>query len=435
MANRFKLVALALAALSGAVHAGYAQLAPPRGFSGSGSSLAYTASNASEFLTGTVRTNASLNVGGRAISVPVMARIAANAPRLAASTLFSPLGVAAAGALVLAPIIADLFNNHQIQWNEQAQRWERQTGGSLWGFYQNTSVLYSSQDAACSAFQTWWNATNSSHPSYMQHLGWRPDGDPQKAICRVNEFRRADGSLHEGPRDFGWVQIYENNAPTVEALTQAQFEDAVLPYIDPEDVPDLVPGKAIPVEQPVINPSADPLPVPQPLRVPQGNPVPVPNTNPQQYRQPMARITPSPTVAEPWRVDVTPEDVVSESPTGQANPEPVTEESPSGEPTDGDLCTKNPDILACQKVTLGDLDPVPVIDEARNMSITPDSGWGPSSAACPADINMSLAGGTLTIPWSFGPMCTFAEGIKPVVIAMAWFVAALTFFGFSRKGD
>ncbi|MNY71337.1 Neisseria meningitidis TspB protein [compost metagenome] len=70
-------------------------------------------------------------------------------------------------------------------------------------------------------------------------------------------------------------------------------------------------------------------------------------------------------------------------------------------------------------------------NENKTLAITPDGGWGASSASCPADKTASLSFGP--IAFSYEPLCLFASGIRPMVIALAWFSAALTFFGFARK--
>jgi len=93
MAHFAKLVSAAVLSLAcvGA-YAGYAQVAPPPGWSagagGAGGLFnGVAAGNSAQFLESTVRTNAALNVGGRAVSVPATLRFAANAPRIAAAAI------------------------------------------------------------------------------------------------------------------------------------------------------------------------------------------------------------------------------------------------------------------------------------------------------------------------------------------------------------
>lgn len=84
---------LLAAALVGGVqvaNAAYANAVPPPGFGGSSSGgWTFKAANAEQWLTGTVRTNASLSVGGRNVVLPAALRMAANAPRFAATAVFT----------------------------------------------------------------------------------------------------------------------------------------------------------------------------------------------------------------------------------------------------------------------------------------------------------------------------------------------------------
>jgi hypothetical protein len=65
-------------------------------------------------------------------------------------------------------------------------------------------------------------------------------------------------------------------------------------------------------------------------------------------------------------------------------------------------------------------------------AITPVSGFGPSTSACPAPRSVSLAGG-FTIQMPFDLLCEFANGIRPVVIGLAWLSAIFGFLGLSKK--
>lgn len=83
-----------------------------------------------------------------------------------------------------------------------------------------------------------------------------------------------------------------------------------------------------------------------------------------------------------------------------------------------DLCEKNPDILACQK--LGELkDEIPKSE--RTIEYAPvDLGWG--SGSCPAPHSLSVHGQSLSM--SYQPACDFLSNwIRPVVIAFALLAA------------
>lgn len=215
-------------------------------------------------------------------------------------------------------------------------------------------------------------------------------------------------------------------------VTQQEIEDELATKPLPQTLPPGVPYPLNPVGDPVIfNPTITFPPQAQPLRVPQGNPQPIPNTDPQEWGQPVTRYTPAPSTDNPWRLDVTPETVRSPSPNGITDPVPVTPESPAGEPKDPDLCEKNPDILACAKWKLGELDATPVPNKVVDLAINKEDGFGPANGQCPAPKTATVLGMTLSFPWTL--ICDVASMIRPLLIGFAWLSAALTFIGIGRK--
>ena len=108
----------------------------------------------------------------------------------------------------------------------------------------------------------------------------------------------------------------------------------------------------------------------------------------------------------------------------------TTENAPPDEPQQ-DLCEKNPDILACQKLKLGELEAKPVVNEDRPLAITPDSGWGAGAASCPQPKTVMFMGAQLAFEYTL--FCDFAVAIKPLFIGFAWLSATLTFFGLARR--
>ena len=91
--------------------------------------------------------------------------------------------------------------------------------------------------------------------------------------------------------------------------------------------------------------------------------------------QPGIRIVPSPTIAEPWRVDVQPVSRPKPTPDPATDPENEPGDKPSDQEEQPDLCEKYPDIVAC-KTLGGPVEAKPVPNENKDMTITPDSGWG-----------------------------------------------------------
>ncbi len=95
-----------------------------------------------------------------------------------------------------------------------------------------------------------------------------------------------------------------------------------------------------------------------------------------------------------------------------------------------DLCEKNPDASACAS-----LDDVPDADLKHreiNLSINPLSGFGASSAQCPASQFLFSKGGQ-AVSWDWSKFCTFSLGIRPLVLGFAWLAAIMIVVGVARK--
>jgi hypothetical protein len=88
-------------------------------------------------------------------------------------------------------------------------------------------------------------------------------------------------------------------------------------------------------------------------------------------------------------------------------------------------CTKNPDSLNCAEL---DTPPEPELDqEDLDVQVTPDTGWGSDSAACPAPVSVTVLGYPVVIDNTV--YCEFFSGIRPVVIAAFALAGALIFVG------
>lgn len=286
------------------------------------------------------------------------------------------------------------------------------TNGPMWADVEVTTCARGSNGTAICAGRF---KQNINHPwtdsTVLFEIAERSQG-----ACPVGWYITPAGCLQNKP---------------VQTVTEQEIEDDMATKPLPQTLPPGVPYPLDPTAPTIWNPTITEPVVPQPMRVPQGNPVPIPNTDPAQWRQPMTRVEHSPTADQPWRMDTRPEDVISESPTGQTGPETITGGSPPGTPSEEktpDLCEKNPDIVACQK--LGQLDAQPVANENKQLTIQKDSGWL-ENGSCPPARTANVLGLTLTFPWT--TFCDFASMIRPLLIGFAWLSAALAFMGLGRK--
>ena len=250
--------------------------------------------------------------------------------------------------------------------------------------------------------------------------------------------------------------------------------------------PTIPPGIDIPVTAPVWNPAGPGSDRTKPVIVPVGDPIatvrpqPAPEVSPVapkpgatkppgaiEWQQPAVEITHSPTPDNPLRVDVKPINVPVESPRDKLKPEtdgkpqplPKPGAKPGEKPADptvdpsidpallpdkkkdgegedgktpddktGDLCKKNPDILACKK--LEELEPEDLENRTVDVALKPADGFA-RAGHCPADRVMHVLGQEVTFTWS--PVCDLARGVRPVVVAFAALAAVGIVVGASRR--
>lgn len=317
-------------------HAGYAQVSPPPGYSpgnglasGAGGTYTYpSAANAAGYSGGTVRTNAALNVGGRAVSIPVSMRVAANAGRAAAMAIYlhPALRTAAAVAtwLGVAKFTYDVADGLWKRVDPNAQTSdgkEYQAGTGPWS---------PTRESACQAYVAGikpWGMFYSF--SYMNvtlttcnYMMYDKDGAPASTASAGISSRPSSCPAGWYVTSAGCVQT-----PPMQTVPQSDFVQG-LP--DARPMPPELPG--------IVWPAAWPIEIPeiQPTFIPTGNPVPNPNYDPskapgpnnQPYNQPGINVQPAPTPSSPWQVDVQPVN----RPTSNPNPgsDPVPNVNPDG---------------------------------------------------------------------------------------------------------
>lgn len=253
--------------------------------------------------------------------------------------------------------------------------------------------------------------------------------------------------------------------------TQTQFETEVAANPMPPSVPmELPPGTELPIEgEPVNNPGPGTDMTPQTVRIPVGAPVPQSDGT---YKQPYVDLVPFPSPSDPWRVDVRPGDKVTTDgaplpdpvPVKPGDPDPLPGTPPGVDPNDPtakqrdpalqSLCEKHPGIAACAPyekpptpkdpvdpclehperlgcLPPGELAPEPVANENKEITLSPDAGWG-VSGSCPPPRHVVLGSGfAFDVP--FDLLCNFATMIRPLIVAMAYLGAALMLVGAARR--
>ena len=409
------IAAAALGAFSLA-HAGYAQVTPPAGFSGSAGAWRYTAANSSQFISNTVRTVGSLSVAGKNILVPVGLRLAANTAVYTAKFAYAnPLLLGAAAVTAIAAAY--------IYWDSDLNQWVKDPPSKLRVKEQflvdRVNIWMDSAEVACEASAKILGGYVDFIANGRCYIKYPFPGQSWPAISEEIIKTRTYQEVEDIPKT---------------PLSEPDFTPYIEPLITPQTLPDWIPaGQPIPVADPIINPSSDPSPLPQPLLVPIGDPIPLPNpepaNNPQQYSQPFIRIAPSPTATDPWRVDLQPVDRITNSPTPVTDPLSQSPDSTGNtKPSENsDLCALHPDILACAKPEL-DTPTAEIPRSQATLAYQVDEIIG-SGGSCPSAVYASV-GGHQVVAWNWPLYCGWITAYaRPVLLAVASFMSLMIVAG------
>lgn len=149
----------------------------------------------------------------------------------------------------------------------------------------------------------------------------------------------------------------------------------------------------------------------------------------------MANWNPKPNASDPFAGEIT---TTREKETPQIDPQTgqptgTTQTTETDTTKDQDFCTLHPDSLAC--ATFGKPDEPEKLDQTKQVSITPDTGFGPQDGTCPADLTYTVHLTGTQLRFSYQPVCTGLRTFRPVIIGMAWISGVLIFLGISRKAQ
>lgn len=450
MANSYKALTLALfLSLGTSAHAGYAQAKPPSGWSPSG--FTGPAANNPSYYPGGVRTTASINVGGKAVTMPANLRFSANAPRFAGAVLFANPYIRGAAA------IAGWLGVAGLVYDAASGLWKRE--GEDTENHLSSGLEYHSDYNGGSNYMAWFPTPGQACESGISNVasiaGWfsYEISSITETYCAVTVVtREGHNPIDTGFRIFsrpsscpsGWYVTPAGcvQTPPAKTVNEEEFLDALTQHPMPAEVPRYIPAP-LPVE----------LPEMPPAFVPTGNPVPNPDYNPQAdpspenqpYKQPGVRIVPTPTPSSPWQVDLQPVNRASETPDPKPEPEIGQLPEPGTNPGSGNgpetggpgttppgqtiaspgLCDKYPDILACQTIEEPEEEELPEKDISEKFQII---GGFYSSATCPAFPTIDMLPGL-----SWQPFCDQLARIRPLVLAFAWLSAVMIILKFGRK--
>ena len=412
------LCGLSLAAALGCLqvaHAGYAQATPPAGWSaGGGAGGAFTgtkAANGATFLSSSVTTNASLNVGGRAVSIPATMRFAANAPRLAAAAVmmnpYVRTAAAVAGWLGLASLVYDQVSG---TWSAPDTSSPVSTGVEWYG-PGNPGKYFPTLSQAAAHHAAWLNTVNG-------YSRFSVSGTGQSSYTLYDStyktYTTENASSRPSSCPSGWYITPAGcvQTPPPKTVTQEEAIEELIKRPMPADVPRHIP-EPLPVE----------LPEYQPMFIPTGNPVPNPSYNPSQpvspsnqpFVQPGVKVEPAPSPSAPWQVDVKPVNRPTESPSGSTDPttEPSTDTPREDGKEDRDFCDKHPESLACTEL---DTPEGEIPKSTFEVSYSIENSWG--SGSCPSDKYATIAGRSIKV-YDWAQTCDYvATYVRPMLLVL-----------------
>lgn len=90
-----------------------------------------------------------------------------------------------------------------------------------------------------------------------------------------------------------------------------------------------------------------------------------------------------------------------------------------------DACQENPDLLQC--ISIGDPTPGDPV-KSENKSVSSITPFASGAGACPASVALPKGA-----EFSYAPMCNFASGVRPIVLAIAWLIAGGMIFAWFRS--
>ena len=457
---RLAILLIAIISFSSQLFAGYANPRPPTGYTPNPAGGGYYKSNRSaqrDAANNNWYTDAASVYlpGAGDIKYPVSMKEAANAANYLAKRSFLPSLLGQAALSAMANWLADAGLTTWIDPSTGEQRWakpDENADTNKDGFEYSTSyqpTWTSSANDVCaksatSFFASWVILVSSNAVGNTCQYTYKAPGN--------NTVYTASLPLNKRPHPcpLGWISTPAGCIlPSMRPVTLPEFEEIVSPRKIPVELPPILPF-GLPVEDPKTNPKPFPFGDPDPFFVPTGDPYPAPqprpDPDPYPWREPGIDVQPAPKPApdpNPWRLEPRPvvKPLPDPNPTPNPNPFPVPNPNPPINPNPSPqpplepketplLCEVFPDILAC--ATLGD---IPNSEELPNkdvdVAINPLS-FGSSNAACPQPktATLALVG---QVSYSFDSLCQYAGALRPLVVALAWFSAALLLVGASRK--
>lgn len=353
-------------------------------------------------------------IKGRQVDIPAVWGLAATGAEAALSILGrgGVIGLLGAGAVGWLASYGLSYIEGKLK-KEQAPDWIPRPGKfrHTWSL---SAGPFATPELACADFGT--------HVAYTPITRWNVAGFENGCYQAQTAGSLRTGLRNEGYQDcpaeysldpdgMGCSRPGVSRPATEEDLAAAKA--APLPDAVADDLRKA--GVPLPLDKPQVNTTPQDIPISDPYRDPLTG---------KRYRD-FARVTPQ-SDGQTAKVEITKQEVdangdpVVDSDTGQAK-------SPEEQK---DVCEKNPDASMCKG--FDDVEDSELKNREINLSINPLSGFGATSAQCPATQTLFSKGGQ-QITWDWSKFCTFSQGIRPLVLGFAWLAAIMIVVGVVRK--
>lgn len=402
---------------------------------------AYAGGGAASYAGGVMASGVGATVGGRAVTVPINWRIGVGAGRIAANAVrLNPIGLGIG-------VVANWLLDYGIQkcndgtWctkptNEQAPNGKPYPNVGHWNVSGIQATNSESAQGACEL-----HAAYSSTASFLYAVeSVEPSGsDGRSAWCNYRRTAIPSGQVQYLTHLFGAQKV--NGCASGHTLdqvtgmcippgyvpgnTSVPATDADWAKVPANGLPDGV-ANVLTQERGLIPLSPEPSTLPVKVELSQRYTDPVTG---KQYVD-MGYVTVTGPDVTKGDLQVVRQEVDS---TGKPVADPNTGQDKPPEATKNDCAGSTK--IGCMEA--GDIPEGPNLKENEiNVNITPDTGWGADTAACPADVVVAMrTPGAQPAVFSYQPVCRAADMFRPIVIGLAWVAAVLIALGVSRRGD
>lgn len=363
---------------------------------------------------GAFNTPATVTAAGKVVTMPASAAFAANAASFAVTAVrLNPTGLVV--GLVVPWLITKGLTYANGNWNKETAGVVDTAGRTGWAYKHGLSTMIHGSPAAAAAHMV---SIMAGAEGYRDLTKYSSSDNYYVYIDRSAVYGDYFAQiLYQGYCVSGYTMVASQCVPdnSTAPATESDFTNAGSGQIPDNVAQQLAQADVLmPVSAPVLNPA--------PKTEDYGNPYVDPVTG--KTVQTKTLITPDPSADDPYKVRVESYNVeIAPAPAPVlGDPVPVPKDEQPKDP-----CLDNPNRLGCMDG--GTPEDVQLDTQAAVFSVNPIAVGG--AGACPPDPVIGAHGFSMVL--KLGPICDAAGWLRPLVLALAWFSAALIVGGAVRE--